>query len=108
MSSTRRMTSVIRDARLSDVASRYDAEMALKEKQVREEAGKKFMKTVVNCLYENCPVELSNEVKFNVEAPLRARGTKNVIGMINHIDNCVNGLWPGWRKFACGFFNINI
>lgn len=108
MASPKKMVSVIRDTRVSDLLSRYDAEVAMREKKEREEAGKKRMKNVINCLYENCPVEISNEIKFSVEAPLRAHGTKNIIGMINHIDNCVGGLWPEWRKFATKFFNIDI
>lgn len=107
-SSTSKAMVRIREERIDFAISAGEKELAKKQKEQRERTEKIKMKEVIEFFEQVCPLKLSDETKRLINKPLDGAGTKNVIGMINHINDCLGDLWPEWRQIALEHYGFRL
>ncbi len=107
-SSTSKAMVRIREERIDYAISAGEKELAKKQKEQRERNEKVKMQEVISYFEQVCPFNLSEEVKEHINKPINGVGTKNVIGMINHINDCLGDLWPEWRRIALEHYGLKL
>lgn len=107
-SSTSKAMVRIREERIDFAISAGEKELAKKQKEQRVRNEKLKMQEVIDFFEQVCPFNLSDEVKRRINKPMDGAGTKNVIGMINHINDCLGDLWPEWRRIALDHYGLRL
>lgn len=98
----------VREDRLNKAGQDEAIRRRLKDKEERLQREYAEMRKVVDFFYDNCPCDISDELKQTVEKTLfDGRGTRNKIGIVNFLDRLIHKDWPEWLEIAKKKFEIN-
>ncbi len=98
----------VREDRLSKLEQSEAIRKRLEDKERRLQRDYADMHKVVDFFYENCPCEISDEMRSTIERTLfNGKGSKNKIGIVNFLDGMIRKDWPEWLDLAKKKFEIN-
>lgn len=98
----------VREDRINKMEESESLRKRMEDKKQRLQREYAEMRKVVVFFYDNCPCEISDELRQTIEKTLfNGKGSKNKLGVINFLNSLIFNQWPEWLSIAKEEFKID-